>query len=286
MSRCIVQLFFVKHQAFTAALSKAGYSAGALFWSNFTEFAIAKYGYKGALLLVAGVNLHGYVIAAIFREPNYEIQMYPCKDVPSDTDPPMETRNAERSLILETEDDHNSEAPKQYSDITGVGENTTNKQGDSWPNDNPSRNCKKFCDIFSGIIDVSLLKMPTFSLFCVAVFLGDCGNTVPLGFIPLRLSLMGISKYYAAVLIMTLGISGAFGRILVGWVADRPWTNRKLMFACGNFLAGCLSFIAYFFSDYRALIAYCILFATTSGRDHTNFSQLINHWCAELFWKT
>ena len=71
VSMCIVQLFFVRRQAFSVAVCKAGYSTGVLFWSKFTQYTIAKDGYRGALVVMAGIHLHGYAIAAIFRAPNF-----------------------------------------------------------------------------------------------------------------------------------------------------------------------------------------------------------------------
>ena len=344
---CIVQLYFVRRQAFSVAVSKAGLSVGVLFWSDFAHFAIAKYGYRGALLLMAGVNLHGYVIAAIFRAPNFKMKTEPCREVPLKADrnggylicnpndnPSIEIQNVGRSPVAKIEINHNCETEKQYSDITEFGKNTSHEYNDSVSGSEPislkrngtlsngvcrtlgpltadddntenigigkeephlsltgngcdinanvdvkfvnkkdtykvHRNCKKVGDVLGNIIDISLLKIPTFSLFCLTIFFGDSSNTIPYYFIPMRVSAMGIPKHSTAMLITYLGIAGAIGRILTGWVGDQPWADRKLMYACSHTVAGCISFIAYFISDYNALIAYCALFATTSGRGHS-----------------
>ena len=278
---CIVQLFFVRRQAFSVAVCKAGYSTGVLFWSKFTQYTIAKYGYRGALVVMAGIHLHGYAIAAIFRAPNFEMKTEACRQILSNTNsnegylvskaddnPPIKMVYVERSQVLETALDHNSVGEKQCRSITEVGKVTSNNNGDSRPDDFPSRNCRKVCDVLSNIMGVSLLKIPTFSLFCVAIFLGQSGDSVPLAFIPLRLSVMGMSKNSAAMLIMYLGIGSTIGRVAAGWVADQDWADRKLMFACAQTGAGCISFIAYFISGYKALIANCILFAIISGKHH------------------
>ena len=181
-------------------------------------------------------------------------------EVPSDT--------KSKNEVLKTEVGRNIEADKQYQDITEAGKHAPNENSDSGSDDSLFRNCKKICGKMCGILDLSLLKIPTFSLFCFAIFLGECGNNIPLGLIPLRLSGMGMSKHSAAMLITYLGMGGAIGKILMGWLADQPWTNRKLMYACAHSFAGCLTFIAYFISNYNALIAYCALFSIASGRGH------------------
>ena len=212
---------------------------------------------------MAGIHLHGYVIAAIFRAPNFEINS-------NEGNPSLKMETEENSQVVKTEVDHESVADNQCRYITKVEKTTSNGNGDIRPDDYPSRINRKVCDVLSDIIDISLLRIPTFSLFCLAIFLGQCGDTVPLDFIPLRLSVMGMSKNSAAMLIMYLGIGGTFGRIVSGWVADQNWADRKLMFASAETVAGCISFTAYFISDYKALIANCILFAIISGKNHAN----------------
>ena len=231
---------------------------------------------------MAGVNLHGYVIAALFRAPNFETQKEPCPEVPSNTssngsyvvckpddNPSIEMEIEERSQVLKIEVDRNGETEKQYPDITDVEKITSTKNIGCKTDNNPSR-CKKICDVLGGIVAISLFKMPAFSLFCLAIFLGSSGNIVPFNFVPLRVSAMGISKQSTAMLIMYFGFGSAVGRILAGWVGDQPWANRTLMYACSHSLAGCISFIAYFISNYNALIAYCALFAIASGKEPPN----------------
>ena len=335
VSMCIVQLFFVERQAFSVAVCMVGLSVGALFWSNFAHFTIAEYGYRGALLLMAGVNLHGFVIAALFRAPNFEKKMeldtksrgryLVCR---ADDNPSTEMKNVERCQVLNIELDHNGEANRQYSEAIEDGKHALNENNDSvsasesamlernrtlgkavcnhgsssvdddnmenislctsephlslkrrechintnigqiMVNDTKPElhtNCQKVCDILGNVIDLSLLKIPTFGLFCLSIFLGQSGNFVPFNFIPVRANAIGISKDSAAMLITYIGIGGAFGRILAGWVGDQPWADRKLMYACSHTVTGCISFITYFTSNYNLLIAYCALFAITSG---------------------
>ena len=358
VSTCIVQLFFVRRQAFSVAVCKAGYSAGVLFWSNFVQFAIAKYGYRGALVVMAGINLHGYVIAAIIRGPNFKIKKESCREVPSNThsngsylvrspddNSSIEMENVERSQVLKIKIDRNIDAEKHCPAIAEVGKHTSNESDDSVSvskhislqrngtlgdvvcrtsgsktvdgdnmeksgigktkphlsltrngchiNKNVDRNmvnnemhrfqgyCKKFGNILGVIIDISLLKIPTFSLFCLAIFLGSVGEILPFYFIPMRVAALGIPKHSTAMLIMYLGIGGAIGRILIGWVADQLWADRKLMYSCSLTVAGCISCIAYFVSDYSALIAYCALFAIASGRP-PNLSLFC---CDALLWE-
>ena len=194
----------------------------------------------------------------------------------------------ERSQVLETAVDHNSVGEKQSRSITEVGKITSNDNGGSRPDDYPSRNCRQVCNELCNGMGMSLLKIPTFSLFCVAIFLGQSGDCVPLAFIPLRLSVMGMSKNSTAMLIMYLGIGSTIGRIIAGWVADQDWADRKLMFACAQTGAGCISFIAYFISGYKALIANCILFSIISGKHHpvwhlVNWFTFVLNFAEEIY---
>ena len=315
----ISQLFFVRHRSFSVALCSAGISVGVFFWSNLAHLAIDNYGYRGALVVMAGVNLHGYVIAAIFRAPNFEKQPGGPKDVQYDNkESNLESsRDDTASHFIQTDVDCSGEAAKQHSEMLQEKCDVSCSQDEVYqcndilhqmgpdapkalnanddcikepiqqgPQFTPLRGkcrvyaranivhknahkfgnfCKQVLSILSSTIDISLLKIPTFSLFCIAIFLGQSGNIIPFNFIPLRVSVMGISKEMAARLITLMGLCSAIGRPLVGWIADQSWADRKLMYAVAQAVAGCSSCISYFTDDYNALVAYCTVFALASG---------------------
>ena len=324
---CISQLFFVRRRAFSVAVCMAGLSFGVLFWSNFAHFAIAKYGYRGALVLMAGVNLHGYVIAAIFRAPNFSKQSERWTEVESDTyekhlDVSHEHNSPKvvnSSQSIQTKADCSDEADTRlprtseiiqtvswrnctmHSTLPTVYQCSGVLRQENWctpealdANEDDMKDiiqqklrfmppcrvrvnianenvyefrdiCKQVSSILGSIFDVSLLKIPTFSLFCLAIFLGQSGNFIPFNFIPVRMRIIGISKEIAARLITYMGLGSAVGRPLVGWIADQPWADRKLMYAVAHTVAGCSSSVSYFTDDYNALITYCAVFALASG---------------------
>ena len=361
------------------ALSTVGLSTGVLTWSYFVRTTIEYYGFRGALFLIAALNMHGFIIAAILRPPRYRPVTENLRD---QEDGKVADNDAERSDsacskddsylssllsepvpalndsgIADDKDGHirlndSSKYRIGFNKDNGAMEEVTEKEtfddclkyenivnqhvvatciygGESPPDSKHIHTAKAFdevdlkldaekdsfssqdsvfintatvpkqevvsrntdgtkqtnrngfhgafTNIFTNILDVSLLKTPAIPLYLVSVFFSNFGHMIPFSFIPIRVVNGGATKEAAALLVTTMGIGSCFGRLFFGWVGDRPWANRRLMFAIANVFVGSISALSYLFSEYRILVGYCVIYAMLSG-ESIRKQWIINWW--------
>lgn len=81
-------------------------------------------------------------------------------------------------------------------------------------------------DTVMEMLDFSLLKDPIFILFTLSNFCTSIGFNVPYVFLVSRAELLGITTKNASYLLSTIGIANTVGRIVLGYIADKPWVNR------------------------------------------------------------
>lgn len=75
-------------------------------------------------------------------------------------------------------------------------------------------------------MNFSLLKDPIFVIFALSNFFTSVGFNVPYVYLVLQAEVVGIGKEDASYLISTIGIANAVGRIILGYMSDKPWVNR------------------------------------------------------------
>ena len=363
------QHFFDKRRGLAMAVSSSGLSIGVLVWPSFMRFTIATYTFRGALVLLAAANMHGFVLSALLRQPHFED-----KETKSATEVEMETfcvgsdesesrkeditvaikshftvyvseppdeeykekslldscnmakevsKNDNQSVVicygdeyLQVECDHclEKDTSRRKGDDDSKAHDSVreNHSGDvnedGWEDidldaqlnhhpiyrprcsvgdtqsametydDNATGDVKRrqngllsCLTCITNVLDFSLLKNPTFSLYVVAAALIHFGHMVPYSFIPIRVIEGGSSKQSAALLVTVMGIGSGTGRLFFGWVGDFRCSDRKLMFAVANIVVGCISAASYVIQDYNVLVAYCMVFALMSGM-YTNIT--------------
>lgn len=88
----------------------------------------------------------------------------------------------------------------------------------------------------SEMLDLSLLVDPIFVLFSISNFLTSIGFYIPYVYtVPMSESL-GIEN--PAYLISIIGASNLVGRIVLGYISDKPWVNRLLAYNMCLTIAG------------------------------------------------
>ena len=68
-SSVAVQQYFTKKRGFAASITSAGMSLGFFSTPPLIQFLISFYGWRGTLLIVSGIILHGCVVGALLRPP-------------------------------------------------------------------------------------------------------------------------------------------------------------------------------------------------------------------------
>lgn len=80
----------------------------------------------------------------------------------------------------------------------------------------------------SEMLDLSLLVDPVFLLFALSNFLTSIGFYIPYVYTVPMSENMGIEN--PAYLISVIGAANSIGRIILGYISDKPWVNRLLAY--------------------------------------------------------
>lgn len=79
-------------------------------------------------------------------------------------------------------------------------------------------------DTLNDMLDFSLFKDPIFILFTLSNFLTSIGFNIPYVYMVSRSKDLGISD--GSSLISIIGAANTVGRIVLGYISDKPWVNR------------------------------------------------------------
>lgn len=86
---------------------------------------------------------------------------------------------------------------------------------------------KSFFGKIAEQIDLKLLKDASFALFAVSNFLTSLGFNVPYNFANDVAKDAGVIETRRHWIIMSIGIANCFGRVVIGYFADKTWVKEK-----------------------------------------------------------
>ncbi|CAF1212296.1 unnamed protein product [Rotaria sordida] len=115
-------------------------------------------------------------------------------------------------------------------------------------------------------IDLSLLKDAAFALFAISNFLTSLGFNVPYNFANDLAADAQVIEHKRHWIIMSIGIANCFGRVIIGYLADRRWVNRLTLYNTTLIIAGIATMFAPFCNYHvQTHITYAGLFGFFSG---------------------
>lgn len=112
-------------------------------------------------------------------------------------------------------------------------------------NQSHSGSCHSTCICQDGqnkmkcrFLDSSLFSNGVFVLFCFSNVCLYFGYITPALLLPHHAQENGISAYTSAIMVSVIGVSSTVGRIVFGWLADRPSVNRLLLYIFSVIICG------------------------------------------------
>lgn len=120
-------------------------------------------------------------------------------------------------------------------------------------------------DVFQEMLDFSLLKDPVFILFTLSNFCTSIGFNVPYVYILPQAEERGINKKDASYLLAVIGVANTLGRIVLGYVSDKPWVNRLLIYNLCLTVCGISTVFSTFCTSFATFAFYCTVYGFTAG---------------------
>ncbi|KAL0274281.1 UNVERIFIED_CONTAM: hypothetical protein PYX00_006747 [Menopon gallinae] len=342
-----VTCYFEKYRSLATGIAVCGSGLGTFIYAPLTEFFVAEYGWRGAMLLISSLVLQCATFGALFR-PVEEYQKPAKKVVPR-----REQKSIENSLtvdigkrnggapmqrpismcnfspprIVQTGRRNQSETARMALSQPALVNLTTNTQKleysrrnfgssgimqrkdvfyyaslhnipqynprqavsrssmrlDKLPEEKrllseqefheekPHRLCgiipcpKDTLDTFNQMLDFSLLKDPIFILFTVSNFFTSIGFNVPYLYIVAQARERGLTKETASYLLSVIGIANTIGRVILGYISDKTWVNRLLIYNSCLTICGIATGLSALCYDFYSFALYGTVFGFTIG---------------------
>jgi MFS family permease len=124
---------------------------------------------------------------------------------------------------------------------------------------------KETRDTLAEMLDFSLLKDPIFILFTVSNFCTSIGFNIPYVYIVAQAEERGIPTDKASLLLAVIGIANLVGRIILGYISDKPWINRLIVYNTCLTICGVATAFSALCYDFSSFVIYGFVFGFTIG---------------------
>ncbi|KAK4472659.1 hypothetical protein MN116_003891 [Schistosoma mekongi] len=114
--------------------------------------------------------------------------------------------------------------------------------------------------MIKNVLDLELLKSPTFILLSVSSVLSMIGYCVPYQFLKDNAQQLGGSESSSSYLLAYLGALNTVGRILTGWLSDQSWANVLYINNISLVTSGLLTALVPAITVFQGLIGYACLY--------------------------
>uniref|UniRef100_A0A0K0EWS9 MFS domain-containing protein n=1 Tax=Strongyloides venezuelensis TaxID=75913 RepID=A0A0K0EWS9_STRVS len=113
---------------------------------------------------------------------------------------------------------------------------------------------------FNEMIDMQLLTKSTMLLLFISNMLAMLGFYVPFVYLINLAELRGSSKSNSSLFLSMMGVSNTLGRVITGWVADKPWCVALTFNNASLVIGGILLFLMPFTTGFYGLMTITILY--------------------------
>ncbi|XP_076277714.1 monocarboxylate transporter 12-like isoform X2 [Lasioglossum baleicum] len=271
-----VSCYFEKYRSLATGIAVCGSGLGTLVFAPCLEYLISSYGWRGTIMICSGIVLNCIVLGALFRpikekksrkrgspenisrvnnvkensgthEVAFQKESNSVRVISTISQPALILKDGLREESLGNVQNEIPNLTEKYSEeknhIRGSLQNLPNSMEHAKSDGKiPNGNCEDNTVNFNKILDISILKDPVFILFTFSNFCTSIGFNVPYVYVLPQAEEQGIAKNDASYLLAIIGIANTVGRIVLGYISDKPWVNRLLIYnlcltICG---LGCL----------------------------------------------
>jgi len=119
---------------------------------------------------------------------------------------------------------------------------------------------KHLLNLVKTMFDFSLLKNLTFAILCTCSVLAMLGFFIPYFYVTDKALELGTPLSLATFTLSIIGIGNTIGRVLVGWVSDRPWADCFLIHNIALIIGGLTTALVPWMNSFSLICAYCLAF--------------------------
>ncbi|CAF1421251.1 unnamed protein product [Rotaria magnacalcarata] len=273
-----VGFYFERKRSFAMGIAVCGSGLGTLAFPAIMPYIINSplwFGYEGALLLEASVIFICVIFGAFMiplpqepseirrleRKARIEAKQQTRKEITA-----MNENNEQQNKLIQNNE--KSDIPLEQLTVDDIDINEKSQLDKIVSNEKDEEIFVPRKDAVYQVeqIDLNLLKDLSFALFAISNFLTSLGFNVPYNFANDLATDANVIVHKRHWIIMSIGISNCFGRVIIGFLADRSWINRLTLYNTTLIIAGISTMFAPFCNSSVAThMIYASLFGFFSG---------------------
>ncbi|XP_076277713.1 monocarboxylate transporter 5-like isoform X1 [Lasioglossum baleicum] len=294
-----VSCYFEKYRSLATGIAVCGSGLGTLVFAPCLEYLISSYGWRGTIMICSGIVLNCIVLGALFRpikekksrkrgspenisrvnnvkensgthEVAFQKESNSVRVISTISQPALILKDGLREESLGNVQNEIPNLTEKYSEeknhIRGSLQNLPNSMEHAKSDGKiPNGNCEDNTVNFNKILDISILKDPVFILFTFSNFCTSIGFNVPYVYVLPQAEEQGIAKNDASYLLAIIGIANTVGRIVLGYISDKPWVNRLLIYNLCLTICGLATILSTECTSFATFAIYSSVFGFTSG---------------------
>ncbi|XP_076687098.1 monocarboxylate transporter 5-like isoform X3 [Andrena cerasifolii] len=265
-----VTSYFEKYRSLATGIAVCGSGLGTLVFAPCLEYLIATYGWRGSIMLCSGIVLNCIVLGLFFRpieSRNQRKKSSPERPSQSTTRRTVEEGAVTRAVTFQKEKNSVRVTSARSQPVL----NSKNMLHQSSLEDIHKEmfelkvSPKQKIGSPRKILDISILKDPVFILFTLSNFCTSIGFYVPYVYVLPQAEEQGINKKDASYLLAVIGIANTIGRIILGYISDKPWVNRLLVYNLCLTICGISTILSILCTTFTTFALFSSVFGFTSG---------------------
>ncbi|XP_060588291.1 monocarboxylate transporter 12-like [Ruditapes philippinarum] len=219
--------YFDKRLALASGIAESGAGLGTVIFAPFTEFLVTRFGWRGTILILSGIVANIIVCGALYRPLGLKYRAVHAIEI---------VRNEEEPFIHETvEIENGTELQPRLNGSVLLGNNMTSR-------------AQTFCQRKF----TKMLTIP-FIIFAISNFVMYFWYDVPYVFIVDRSVNFGMSSQKASSLLAIIGFVHLFSILGYGFLGDRTFINRAILYGLSTALCGVSVLLVPFFKQFSVL---------------------------------
>jgi MFS family permease len=219
--------YFDKRLALASGIAESGAGLGTVIFAPFTEFLVTRFGWRGTILILSGIVANIIVCGALYRPLALKYRAVHEIEISKD--------KTEPSIIKNIEIKHGTDLQPQLN-------------GSVLPVINMTSKAKTFCQRNS----TKMLTIPFIS-FAISNFVMYFWYDIPYVFIVDRSVKFGMSSQKASSLLAIIGFVHLFSILGYGFLGDRTFINRAILYGLSTALCGVSVLLVPFFKRFSVL---------------------------------
>uniref|UniRef100_A0A1B0FGN1 Major facilitator superfamily (MFS) profile domain-containing protein n=1 Tax=Glossina morsitans morsitans TaxID=37546 RepID=A0A1B0FGN1_GLOMM len=124
---------------------------------------------------------------------------------------------------------------------------------------------KETRDTLAEMMNFSLLKDVVFIIFAISNFCTSIGFNMPYVYIVSQAEVLSLNTEQSSYLIAIIGVANTVGRIILGYISDKPWVNRLWIYNYSLTICGIATALCPLCTSFGTLGFYCAVFGFTIG---------------------